>query len=106
MSDPRFIGLVASLRSSAQAALGETDSPMLHHLARDGALQRRTAERALALLDMLAEKTHGHLDETERAALHDARSSLHARLAELNAAAAGEPSPGSPVDDAERGPTN
>ena len=105
MSDPRFIGLVASLRSSAQAALGETDSPMLHHLARDGALQRRTAERALALLDMLAEKTHGHLDETERNALHDARSSLHARLAELGGATAGAPSPG-PADDAERGPTN
>ena len=105
MSDPRFIGLVASLRSSAQAALGDTDSPMLHRLARDGALQRRTAERALALLDMLAEKTHGHLDETERGALHDARSSLHARLAELGGAAADAPSPG-PADDAERGPTN
>jgi hypothetical protein len=105
MSDPRFIGLVASLRSSAQAALGETDSPMLHRLARDGALQRRTAERALALLDMLAEKTHGHLDETERAALHDARSSLHARLADLGDAP-GDPAPSASADDAERGPIN
>ena len=83
MSDPRFIGLIASLRASAEAAAGATDSPMLHRLARDGALQRATAERSLALLDMLAEKTNGNLDETERAALHDARSSLHARLAAL-----------------------
>ena len=80
MPDPRFIGLVASLRSSAEAALGEADSPMAHRLARDGALRPSTAERGLALLDMLAAKTHGNLDETERAALHDARSSLRARM--------------------------
>jgi hypothetical protein len=103
VSDPRFIGLIASLRSSAQAALGETDSPMLHRLARDGALQRRTAERALALLDMLAEKTHGNLDETERAALHDARTALHARLDEV-----GDARPAEAPDETgrERGPTN
>ena len=83
MPDPRFIGLVASLRSSAEAALGVTDSPMLHRLARDGALQRSTAARSIALLDMLAEKTHGNLDASERAALHDARSSLHARFEAL-----------------------
>ena len=100
MPDPRFIGLVASLRSSAQAALGETDSPMLHRLARDGALHRRTAERAIALLDMLAEKTSGNLDEAERTALFDARSGLHAHLERLAAAAP-------PPDDAdERGPAN
>ena len=80
MPDPRLIGLIASLRSAVEAALGEADSPMVHHLARDGVLQRRTAERGLALLDMLAEKTHGNLDEAERAALHDARTSLRARL--------------------------
>jgi hypothetical protein len=78
--DPRFIGLVASLRSSAEAALGETGSPLLPRLASDGALRQRTAERALGLLDMLAEKTLGHLDETERGALHDARTTLHARM--------------------------
>ena len=80
MPDPRFIGLVASLRSSVEASLGEADSPMAHRLARDGVLRRSTAERGLALLDMLAEKTHGNLDEAERAALHDARTSLRARL--------------------------
>jgi len=78
--DPRFIGLIASLRSSVEASLGEADSPMAHRLARDGVLRRSTAERGLALLDMLAEKTHGNLDEAERAALHDARTSLRARL--------------------------
>ena len=88
MPDPRFIGLVASLRASAEATMGVTDSPMVHRLARDGALQRSTAERSLALLDMLAEKTHGNLDAAERAALHDARSSLHARLDAIDAASA------------------
>lgn len=88
MSDPRFIGLVASLRSSVEAALGETDSPLRTRLARDGALARRTAERGLALLDMLAEKTLGNLDETERDALQAARRSLHARIGELQRAEA------------------
>ncbi len=80
MPDPRFIGLIASLRSSVEASLGEADSPMAHRLARDGVLRHSTAERGLALLDMLAEKTHGNLDEAERTALHDARTSLRARL--------------------------
>ena len=80
MSDPRFIGLVHSLLSSAQAALGETDSPMTTRLARDDALARRTAERSLGLLDMLAEKTLGNLDETERDALLRARDDLRERL--------------------------
>lgn len=94
MADPVFMGLVASLRSAAEAAAGVTDSPMLHRLARDGALQRSTAARSLALLDMLAAKTQGNLDEAERAALHDARVSLHARLEALERAAerqGGEP---------------
>ena len=43
MPDPRFIGLIHSLRSSAEAALGELASPMVTRLARDGALARRTA---------------------------------------------------------------
>lgn len=80
MSDPRFIGLVHSLQSSAQAALGETDSPMVTHLARDRALARRTAERSLALLDMLADKTLGNLNETERDALLSARDDIRGRL--------------------------
>jgi hypothetical protein len=102
MPDPRLIGLIASLRASAEATLGVTDSPMVHRLARDGALQRSTAERSLALLDMLAEKTIGNLDETERDALQAARRSLHARVLELQRVepepddAAAAASPGEP----------
>ncbi len=82
MPDPRFVGLVHSVLASAQASLGEEHSPMGRHLDRDGVRSRRTAERSLALLEMLHEKTAGNLDETERAALHDALSRLRAGLAE------------------------
>ena len=53
MSDKHFIGLVHSVLSSAEAALGETNSPMLSHLAKDGVLKRRTAEKKLELLPVL-----------------------------------------------------
>jgi hypothetical protein len=76
MADPRFIGLVHSLLSSAQAATGERTSPMAHRLDAAGARTSRTARRSLALLRMLQEKTAGNLDETERAALHDALDAL------------------------------
>ena len=76
MPDPRFVGLVHSVLASAQASLGEDHSPMGRHLERDGVRSRRTAERSLALLEMLHEKTAGNLDETERAALHDALEAL------------------------------
>ncbi len=81
MPDPRFIGLVHSLRSSAEAALGELASPMVTSLARDGALARRTAERSLDLLEMLVAKTQGCLDATERDALVHARDAVRQRLA-------------------------
>jgi len=81
MPDPRFIGLIHSLRSSAEAALGELASPMVTRLARDGALDRTTALRSLDLLDMLAEKTLGQLDATERDALVTARDVVRRRLA-------------------------
>lgn len=79
MSDPRFIGLVHSILSSAEASLGELNSPVFNRLASQGALARRTAERSLALLVMLEEKTRGNLDETERATLHQA----HRRIADM-----------------------
>lgn len=85
MSDPRFIGLVQSLLSSAEAALGEADSPLVRQLARDGVLARRTGERSLGLLLMLQTKTHGNLDETERSALHHAMTTVQARLEALPA---------------------
>jgi len=80
MPDPRFIGLVHSLLSSAEAALGEENSPMVRHLARDGALARRTGEKSLELLEMLHQKTNGNLDETERNALHNAIRTIRGRL--------------------------
>lgn len=80
MSDTRFIGLVHSLLSAAQAALGESDSPMTTRLLRDDLLARKTAVRSLALLDMLHDKTLGNLDETERAALREARSDIRERM--------------------------
>ncbi len=80
MADPRFIGLVHSLLSSAQAATGEPHSPMHRHLDRDGIHARRTATRSLGLLELLAEKTAGNLNETERAALHDAITRVRAAL--------------------------
>jgi hypothetical protein len=79
--DPRFIGLVHSLRSSAEAALGDLASPMLTRLARDGALARTTATRSLDLLDLLFDKTRGNLDATERDALVRAREAVRAALA-------------------------
>lgn len=57
---------------------------MALHLARDGALAKRTAERSLDLLDMLQEKTHGNLDETERDALYQARKRIVKRLEQFN----------------------
>ena len=90
MPDPRFIGLVHSLRSSAEAALGELSSPMVTRLARDGALARRTAERSLGLLEMLVDKTLGRLDATERDALLHARDEIRRRLAATAEGAADE----------------
>jgi len=100
MPDPRFIGLVHSLRSSAEAALGELASPMVTRLARDGVLARTTAQRSLDLLDMLFDKTLGRLDATERDALMTARDAVRRRLAATAAssdpdaaAAGGDPRP-------------
>ena len=80
MPDPRFIGLVHSILSSAEAALGERDSPLFNRLASHGAVARRTAERSLGLLTMLEEKSRGNLDETERDALHRARRRIRELL--------------------------
>lgn len=82
MPDARFIGLVNSILSSAEASLGELHSPVANRLASHGALARRTAERSLGLLAMLEEKTRGNLDETERDALHRAHRRIARMLAE------------------------
>jgi len=80
VSDPRFIGLVQSLLASAEAALGEVDSPMARHLARDGVLAERTGRRSLELLVMLEQKTYGNLNETERSTLQHALETIRRRL--------------------------
>ncbi len=89
MPDKHLIGLIHSLRSSAEAALGEPHSPLTLPLARGGALARRTAERSLDLLEMLERKTRGNLDDTERAALLGAISSIRETLASTTDPGAG-----------------
>ena len=103
MPDPRFIGLVHALRSSAEAALGELASPMASRLARDGALARKTAARSLELLEMLVEKTLGRLDATERDALMQARDAVRRRLAETAEGAVDRGAPASAGDGGELG---
>ena len=86
MADKHFIGLVQSVLSSAEAVLGEENSPMARHLARDGAMARRTAERSLQLLTMLQTKTLGNLDELERDALNKAHKTVSERLEQFDRA--------------------
>lgn len=76
MANKHFMGLIQSLLSSAQAALGEAYSPMTRHLVKDGILAKRTAEKSLELLAMLYEKTSGNLDDAEREALLSAQLSI------------------------------
>ena len=80
MANPHFIGLIQSLLSTAQAALGEADSPLVSRMARDGVLARRSAQRSLELLEMLAQKTAGNLDETERDVLNRALQTVRAGM--------------------------
>ena len=83
MSDKHFIGLVHSILSSAQAALGEKNSPMTTRLASEGILSRKTALKSLELLEMLQRKTQGNLDETERDALFNAHKDIATKLTSL-----------------------
>lgn len=80
-ADPRLVGLVQSLRSTAEAALGEGSSPLRLPHAQDHAARLKTAERSLGLLQMLAQKTAGNLSDDERAILLEALSQVEAKLA-------------------------
>ncbi len=80
MANSHFIGLVQSLLSTAQAALGEADGPLVSRMARDGVLARRSAQRSLELLEMLGQKTAGNLDETERDVLNRALQTVRGGL--------------------------
>jgi len=75
------MGLVHALRSSAEVALGDDDTPLRAHAARDGVQGLAAAERSLGLLEMLQIKTAGNLGETERDALWTALRTLRARVA-------------------------
>lgn len=90
MADPRLIGLVHSVLSSAQASLGEADSPMAGRLEKGGLRSRRTAERSLGLLEMLQDKTRGNLDATEKNALDGAVRLLRDGLEAHGAAGAAD----------------
>lgn len=87
MPHHEFVGLVQSLLATAEAALGDFTATSAR-LRNDGLMEtparaRRTAERSLALLTMLAEKTRGNLDFTEADLLTGAIASIRERLAEL-----------------------
>ncbi|MEZ4630463.1 MAG: DUF1844 domain-containing protein [Deinococcales bacterium] len=82
MPEKELIALIYSLRSSAEAALGEVNSPMLSHLAKDGILARRTAEKSIRLLEVLQQKTLGNLDDTEQDVLLEALQALRKLLAQ------------------------
>ena len=83
MSDKYFIGLINSIYSSAEAALGEEDSPLTRHLRKDNLIKRSTAEKSMLLLDMLQRKTSGNLDETELSTLLKHQKSLRDALDQL-----------------------
>jgi hypothetical protein len=74
------MGLLHALRSSAEVALGDDDTPLRAHAARDGVRGLSAAERSLGLLEMLQVKTAGNLGETERDALWTALRTLRARV--------------------------
>ncbi len=85
MSDKYFIGLINSIYSSAEAALGEENSPLARHLRKDNLIKKSTAEKSMLLLDMLQRKTSGNLDETELATLLKHQKSLKEALLKLEA---------------------
>lgn len=87
MAHPDFIGLVTSVRATAEAALGDLNAASPSAL-RDGLISetraRQTAERSFRLLSMLTEKTRGNLDAEEAELLTDAVTSLRERLSQGN----------------------
>ena len=74
------MGLVHVLRSSAEVALGDDDSPLRQHAARDGVRGLAAAQRSLDLLEMLQAKTAGNLGEAERDTLWTALRAVRDRV--------------------------
>lgn len=87
MPNPDFVGLIFSVQSTAEAALGDINA-MTSTANRDGILDvsraRQAAERSLKLLKMLAEKTKGNLDFEEAQLLSDAIMQLQQRLDDVS----------------------
>lgn len=79
-ADPRFMGLVHALRSSAEVALGDDDGPLRARADRDGVRGLAAAQRSLRLLEMLQDKTAGNLVEAERDLLWTALRAVRARV--------------------------
>jgi hypothetical protein len=79
MPDPDFVGLVQSLTTSANAALGELNA-LSTRMNRDNLRHRDVAERSLVLLEMLARKTRGNLSRDEADLLTQAIASVRALL--------------------------
>ena len=74
-----FSTFLVSVASSALSSLGDAGRPADMEL----------AGQTLALLDILAEKTRGNLDEEELRLLEVVRSDLRARLAQVSRGSAG-----------------
>ena len=75
--DVTFSTFVVSLAGSALAHLGHVDQPAARPDDRDIALARHT----IALIDLLAAKTRGNLDEAEQKLLAALQKELREKLA-------------------------
>ena len=94
------MGLVHALRSSAEVALGDDDTPLRAHAARDGVQGLAAAERSLGLLEMLQRKTAGNLGETERDTLWTALRTLREMIEAARLRLDGDGAPGADATDA------
>jgi hypothetical protein len=85
MPNTDFIGLIQSLVTTGQAALGDWNV-LTARMDRDGLERgRRTAERSLRLLEALAQKTRGNLDVEEANVLTDGIRALRDGLETFDA---------------------
>ena len=83
MPQTDFIGLIHSLVTTGESALGSINV-LTARMNRDGLERSRTtAERSLRLLEVLAQKTRGNLDAEEAEVLSGGIQSLRSGLEEL-----------------------
>lgn len=85
MPNTDFIGLIQSLVTTGEAALGGYNA-LSARMDRDGLERGRgTAERSLRLLEALAQKTRGNLDVDESEVLTDGIRALRDGLERFDA---------------------